>query len=319
MKYKGCINGQDTELSIETEGLRTGVQYIDFSDVAGLRPINHRVYIDLMNKETHEVSMLGRSYDGFFEELTASFNQRSLDALFVEEEQVMLCEGEYVMPGEAGRGRLALYPDAICILPQTNRALRIPLCFTQALRLEGYHLHILMDTGLQYTIGKMGYDTKPFAERAQILRERTTKNRQAASRKLPLHEPFTCCGLFRTRDPDHYWNAAFGRNVPEDTNVCAVELYTDEDTATYLYQFKENPEVFRQQLARAMEAVGIHREIIYMNDEQLQDRPLYRMAIDRSTAVQFLRARSAGRLIHSSSHATKLKEFLGQSSCKDKE
>lgn len=39
-----------------------------------------------------------------------------------------------------------------------------------------------------------------------------------------------------------------------------------------------------------MEAVGSHRELIFISDEQLNEKPLYRMAVHRSQAVRFLRS-----------------------------
>ena len=63
-------------------------------------------------------------------------------------------------------------------------------------------------------------------------------------------------------------------------------------------------------LQEALEATGIHRELIYLPDEKIEEKSLYRMAVHRSDAVRFLRARFAGRLIHNTGHAEKLKEFL---------
>ncbi len=304
MKYKGFAFGADTELSIEREGLSIGERFLDFADVDTIRPINHRVWIDTVSGERIEISMLGFSYDGFWEELLNAYGSRSLEALFVDEAQIMLCEGEYTIPGESGRGKIALYPDAVCILPQTRRAVRIPLCFTDSIRLDGYQLRFVMASGETYVAAKMGYDTKPFAERAIQRAELVKKERAAALQKLPAHPPFTEKGLFRTERPEQYWNAAFGKNV------CAVELYTGEDAATYLYRFHETREEFLLRLAEAMEAMGIHREVIYLSDGQLEEKPLYLMAVDRSHAVRFLRERSDGRLIHNGGHAQRLEEYL---------
>ncbi|MBQ9814317.1 MAG: hypothetical protein IJM53_01355 [Lachnospiraceae bacterium] len=304
MKYTGRALGAETQLSIESEGLFIGSRFIDYADFASLKPINHRVIIELISGETAEVSMLGFSYDGFWEEIMDCYGKRSLASLFVDEQQIMLCEGEYSMPEEAGRGWIALYPDAVCILPQTKNAVRIPLCYAERIWLDGYFLHILMRSGIEYVVGKMGYDTKPFAERVAAACEKTKKERMSAIAKTPLNEPFTCKGLFRTGQPEQYWNAAFGRGV------CAVELFTGEDAATYLYKFDESQEVFLAQLEEAMEAAGTHREIIYLTDGQLADKPLYRMSVDQAPCVRFLRGRSDGRLIHSANHAARLSEYL---------
>jgi len=304
MEYTGHVAGQEASLAVEAEGLRLGSRFLDYADVAALRPVNHRVRIETLSGEEIEISMLGFSFDGFWEELLACYGERSLASLFVEEAQTMLCDGEYAVAGESGRGKIALYPDAVCILPPTRRAVRIPLCFTQELRLEGYELQLTLRSGARYAVGKMGYDTKPFAERAASAAETVKKQRAEAVAKAPAAEPFTEKGLFRTGRPEQYWNAAFGRGV------CAVEFFTGEDAATYLYRFSEPREVFQTLLEEAMEAVGTHREIIYWSDEQIAGAPLYRMAVARSDAVRFLRARADGRLIHSANHAERLRAYL---------
>ena len=304
MKYSGRAFGQDTELSVEKEGLRLGRRFLDYADFKAIRPINHRVFIDTLTGETVEVSMLGFSYDGFLEELTDCFTKRSLEALFAEEQPIMRCEGEYRLPGESGRGIIMLLPDAICILPMTDRAIRIPLCFTRELRLDGYLLNIVMLSGAVYTIGRMGYDTMPFAERAQKAMDTTKAKRKKALAQVKPSPPFTYCGLFRTEQPELYWTAALGKGC------CAIELFTGDDAATYLYRFTEPQEGFLAAVDEAMEAMGVNREIIFMAPEKLSEKPLYRMAVARSEAVRFLRSKSAGRLIHNATHEQRLKEFL---------
>ena len=168
MKYSARALGQDTELLVESEGLRVGSRFVDFADVEYLSPISHRVVVYMLTGEQIEISMLGFSFDGFREELTEAFGARSLESLFVDEKRTILCEGEYAMQGGSGRAKIALYPDSVCILPQTHGAVRIPLCFTSDIRLEGYMLYLTLCTGRQYAVGRMGYDTKPFAVRAAI-------------------------------------------------------------------------------------------------------------------------------------------------------
>ena len=304
MKYRATALGGDTELSVEREGLRIGSRFLDYAEILALRPINHRVQIDTQSDGRLEISMLGFSFDGFWQELEESYGKRSLEALFVDETPIMQCEGEYALPDEIGRGLIALYPDAVCILPPTCHALRIPLCYVQELVLDGYQLSLRMRSGLCFRVGKMGYDTKPFAERAQRQALLVKQQRKTALVQLPITEPFEVKGLFRTKQPDQYWNAAFG------SGVCALELFTGEDTATYLYRFSEPKDLFLGKLEEAMEALGVHREIIYLTDRQIAEKPLYRMAVDRSESVRFLRAHSDGRLIHSASHTQKLCEYL---------
>ncbi len=304
MKYSGQISGHPCELIIEHEGLRCGNRFLDFADFKRIRPINHRVFIDLISDETVEISMLGFSYDGFLEELTDSFSQRSLESLFIEENDIMKCEGEYVLSGEKGRGKIMLLPDSICVLPLTERAVRIPLCFTKELSVDGYLLNISLISGERYVIGRMGYDTKAFFERAIDACTKTKAVRADALSHISLTQPYTHKGLFRTKDNDLYWTAAFGNQC------CAVELFTNDASATYLYRFTETPEIFLINLEMAMEAAGIHREIIYIMQEKLDENPLYRMSVIRSNSIHFLRERAVGRIIHNSSHYQNLIDFL---------
>ena len=304
MDYQGHALGQDLTLSITREGLRLGSRFLDFADLEALRPVNHRVFIDTASGESIEVSMLGFSFDGFWKELCDCFGARSLEALFVEEKLVMRAEGDYETPSGRGRAYIDLYDDAVCILPETADAVRIPLCFAQSVALDGYQITIRMADGTQYRVGRMGYDTKPFAERAQERAETVKKQRAAALAVPKLQAPFTCKGLFRTVKPDQHWQAAFGKGV------CALELFTGEDAATYLYRFSGTQAQFLGRLEWAMEAMGPHREIIWMQEAQLADKPVYRMALRRCPAAAALRASSAGRIIHTANHDAKLREFL---------
>ena len=301
---------EETKISIEKEGIRYGKGSVDFSDISYIRPLNHRVYITSFNGKTAEISMLGFSFDGFWEELVALFGERTRASLFIEEEKLMDCEAEYdlpessVAPREAGRGRLQLYSDAVCILPVSSNAIRIPLCYTESIRLDGYLLHIHMRTGEHYTVGRMGYDTQPFAERCMDRAKKVKAVREQLLGSITqLPEPYTGKGLFRTAQSEEYWLSAYGENC------CAIELFTNDKAATYLYRF-EDRQLFTFRLEEAMEAVGSHREIIFLAEEELKDKPLYRMAVHRSEAVRFLRGCSAGRIIHTAAHGEKLREFL---------
>ena len=304
MNYRGCALGSETQLSIEREGLRIGGRFVDFAEFRSLLPLNHRVVLDLLSGQRIEITMLGFSYDGFWEELSGAFNARSLEALFVEGAPLMSCEGEYQFFNGAGRGRVELYPDAVCILPPNCGAVRIPLCFTEQIVPEGYLIRLTLFDGTVYTVGRMGYDTKPFAERAIQCMARVKKERAALLAQAAPRAEFPHPGLFRTTQTELSWHAAFG------PGRCAVELDTGDAAATYLYRFEEPLNVFTGRLELAMEAMGPHREIIYMTDEQLAQKPLYRMSVARCPAVSYLRAHSAGRLIHTQNHGERLKDFL---------
>ena len=316
MKYKATyeiksrgVRAEDAEVVVGKEGLTLGNIFIDYADLDTLKPINHRVMLSLHDRTGIEISMLGFSYDGFWEELTGCFGERTLQALFVEEETIMKCEGEYnylpegMTDREIGRGNVILVSDAVIILPVSSHAVRIPLFYADSIDLDGYQITIRMKDGTEYKIGKFGYDTMPFFERCETNFKKTVQRRQQLLKSFTAEEPFTYTGLFRTIQDEEYWGAAFGQGK------AAIELYTKNDAATYLYSF-EDKERFIRSLEMAMEAVGSHRELIFLSDEELNRKPVYRMAVHRSSAVRFLRNCSAGRLIHTKDHAEKLKKFL---------
>ena len=218
MIYNARVSGGDTKISIEKTGLQIGSGFLDYADIDLLKPMSHRVLIDTAAGECIEIAMLGFSYDGFWQELTERYADRSLEALFTGDSPVMSVEGEYQIPGEQGRAIINLYTDSVCILPQTSNAVRIPLAFTTQIRQEGYLLSLTLQTGEEYTIGKMGYSTQPFAERALSAADKVKKERKALLMSKPVNAPFTAAGLFRTTEPEQYWNAAFAGGR------CALEL-----------------------------------------------------------------------------------------------
>ena len=305
----GGISAQDAELRIEKEGIYFGNTFVDYADFDLLQPINHRVIITLQDGEEIEISMLGFSYDGFWEELAVCYNERSMQALFVAEDTVMNCEGEYSYQSEAGprnvsgRGRVILVSDAVIILPPSSDAVRIPLFYVDEIISSGYMTDIRMKSGKSFRIGKFGYDTKPFMERCEACMRKTKADREKLLKSFKPEEPFMHIGLFRTIQKTEYWGAAFGNGT------AAVELYTNEDSAIYLYRYDDRDR-FCRSLEESMEAVGNYREIIFLSEDELNKKPLYRMSVHRSSAVRFLRSCSAGRLIHRGDYEGRLEEFL---------
>lgn len=95
-----------------------------------------------------------------------------------------------------------------------------------------------------------------------------------------------------------------------DNGEAAVELITEEQSAIYLYRFQTDSVTFAAILRHAMESVGSHRELIYLEEERLNENALYRMAVVRNRYVRYLRSCWAGRIIHSGNWEEKLKEFL---------
>lgn len=304
MKYSAQVSGRNVTVIIDNKGIAVNGEFLDYADLKRTFPNNHNVHLELLSGRTIVISMLGFSFDGFWDELQKSYENRCLESMFIEEQVVMRCEGEYRLPTESGRGTVVLYPDSVCILPPSDNSVRLAFSQVRELSVSGYAMTVSMQSGKSYTVGRMGYDTLPFFERAEKLWKKNNLERTRIVQSIRVEPPYNVGGIFRTYHPEQYWTAAV------TDGKCALELFTGEDSATYLYEFTEPKEVFVRNLDEALEAMSTNREIIYISDEALAANPLYRMAVARCEAAIFLRSKFTGRLIHSESHSQKLTDFL---------
>ena len=97
--------------------------------------------------------------------------------------------------------------------------------------------------------------------------------------------------------------------VKGDGGMAAVEMALSEDlaAATFVYRFQGEWEAFYKRLNHAIEAVNFRREVISLSDEDLnrKENALYKMAVKRTAALQFLRKCYAGRVIHATPESWK--------------
>lgn len=304
MKYSAQVAGQNVTVIIDKKGIAVNDEFLDYADFKRMFPNNHSVHLELLSGREIVFSMLGFSFDGFWDELVKAYENRCLESMFIEEQVVMRCEGEYRLPAESGRGTVILYPDSLCILPPSDNSVRLAFSQVREMTVTGYTMTVSMLCGKSYAVGRMGYDTMPFFERAEKLWKKNNLERARMIKTVAVESPYTVGGIFRTCHPEQYWTAAVA------DGKCALELYTGEDSATYLYEFTEPKEVFVRNLDEALEAMSTNREIIYITDGALAENPLYRMAVARCEAAVFLRSKFTGRMIHSESHSQKLTDFL---------
>ncbi len=297
---------------------------IPFADLMDMRLINYRLRLQLREGEA-VISQLGYQTEDFFEQVWLAYARKSRDALFVEGAPLMSCEGDYAYREadvEAhGIAKLEVHEDCACVYPHDVGARRIPLCFVQSLEREGFSMTLLLDTGETYRFARLGRNTDGFFDRVTAARKRTVTRWQRSMHELEenLNERLgdavgrfhafenagcgAIVGLF-SADDDGFWFATLGKGR------AAVELVTNEDTATYLYAYDTSDEEFELRLRHAMEAVGRNRRVIYLGDNELDAVPLYRMAVDRSSHVRLLRSCNAGRIIHTKAWESRLADFL---------
>ena len=314
-----CAIGQE-ELQFRAGNRKFNVNYADIND---FRLLNYHLFLDTSSGKV-EISQLGLQTEDFFEKFWQAYNARCLNALFVELQDTPLFTGEgdyaYTEQGDERHGiaKISLHSDCLCILPHNNGARRIPLCFSQEPETEQFKISLKLDTGEHYQISRIGRDTETVFGKMCAARTKVVRKWKAAHDELSTQlserlgeraneyqqmQALGChmiIGLYSLDDPG-FWFAGIKEGK------AAVELVTNEQTATYLYTFNTSDTEFEYALRHAMESAGKHREVIFTD---LADKPLYQMTVSRSRSLRFLRAQNAGRLIHTPSWPTNLTHFL---------
>ncbi|MCR4680864.1 MAG: DUF5363 domain-containing protein [Bacteroidales bacterium] len=294
---------------------------IDFASVEDFRLLDYQVIVHTAQGEWR-FSKLGRETENFFEQLWQAYNHRCEEALFVRGNASFEGEGRCAIDEQGlqlqGTAKVVLYDDCLCLYPHDDKARRIPLCFASPARLDDYRLTLRLDTGDEYQIEKLGLHTQDVFEIFCHRRDDIVKRWEQAQRDLTAHlverlgdaagqyktmQGLSCkmiAGIF-SLDTEGFWFAGLR------DGKAAVELVTNEQTATYLYQYDVDDQVFEYRLRHAMESVALHREVILTD---IAEHPLYQMSVHRNYHLQYLRAHHAGRVIHTASWEKQLGEFM---------
>lgn len=326
-KCRLTINLQSEEVTcaIGSESLdfttSRGRRILNYADLFDFRLINYHLFLITASGEL-ELSELGHNTESFFENLWNAYMERSKEALFVESEPLYSGEGDYTFTElgvtQHGIAKVELLADALCLCPHDHFARRIPLCFTREPVEEDFGITLTLDTGDTYRFCRIGRDTRAVFEKMCKARDNVSKRWRQAHQALDnqleerlverkhTYEQMRDCGctmitgLYRL-DGDGFWFAGL------KDGKAAVELVTQEQTATYLYHYDNGNQQFEYSLRHAMESVGLHREVIFMD---LSDKPLYQMTVDRSYHLRFLREHNQKRIIHNASWDKNLADFF---------
>ncbi len=316
------------QITADCINFNSGEYILDFADLCDYRLIDYVVYLKTSFGEI-ALSKLGGETENFFEKLWEAFDAKSLKALFSEDdaEAVMSAEGEYAYTecdkSAKGKAKLCLYSNNVSILPHDEGARKVILCFVTDISRKEYTLELATDTKERYTLAKMGAATDKFHEMlvlhsqksAQIWQEKydelkagLEKNSSAGNEKyLALRSVFGSdeinLGLFTPGSSSCWLSVIKGKKA-------LVEIISEEATATYLYSFDIEGEAFLKKLRHAMADVGIHRELIYLENDRFEKNSLYRMAEKRSSYVRFLRECCCGRVIHNEAWERNLTAFF---------
>ncbi len=298
-----------------------GRRILNYADLQDFRLLHYHLFLSTLSGDV-ELSELGRDTESFFENLWNAYMERSKESLFVEGESLYTGEGDYTFTEqhvtEHGIAKIGLFSDALFLCPHDRFARRIPLCFSQEPEEEDFGITLTLDTGDSYRFSRIGRDTRAVFEKMCKARKAVSQQWKRAHEELYRHlkerlgdrqhnyDHMRDCGcamisgLYRL-DGDGFWFAGL------KDGLAAVELVTQEQTATYLYTYDNGDKAFEYSLRHAMESVGLHREVIFT---ELTDKPLYRMTVDRSHHLRFLREHNEKRIIHNAAWEKNLSDFF---------
>ncbi|MCR4817031.1 MAG: hypothetical protein K5842_07615 [Bacteroidales bacterium] len=287
-------------------------RHLDYADLLDFRLINYHLILTTTNGSI-ELSMLGHDTEPFFENLWSAYSERGKEALFIDGTPLYTGVGDYIFTEQGvaqhGIAKIELHSDALFLSPHDHLSRRIPLCFARDIAVKDFGIDLTLDTGDTYTIRRIGRDTQAVYEKMQKVRESVSKQWRQAHHELESdilerlgdkkdeYQHIKNCGckmisgLYRL-DGEGFWFAGIKEGR------AAVELVTQEQTATYLYSYDTDDNAFERSLRHSMESVGLHREVIFTD---LSEKPLYRMTVDRSYHLRFLREHNQKRVIHNSS------------------
>ena len=114
------------------------------------------------------ISGLGTNCSPFYQALFDAYNQKVLEALFVEEPLLLQARGDYRFQESEGilegQAIFQLYKSCVCILPPNENARKIPFCFITGLTKGLSQFSLTLDTGEVYDFMQLGPDSELFEQ-----------------------------------------------------------------------------------------------------------------------------------------------------------
>jgi hypothetical protein len=149
---------------------------VDFNQVRQIRPGAYRLEALQLDGTLLTFSQLGYETDPFVHQVFQSWNAFVSSALFVDEPCLLEVKGDHDYQAPAvpllqqpalhdsdahGDTRFRLYDSSLMVLPLRGPVRRIPLCFVQDVRRDGWQIVLRTDTGETLSLGRLGHDTEP--------------------------------------------------------------------------------------------------------------------------------------------------------------
>jgi hypothetical protein len=178
----------EVKLSVEKNSfVATGlfnVAEVPFVDIDSIEFLNYVVTVKTTDGD-YVFSRMGSWAQPFYDKLCESYKKAVLRAFFVYGNKLLTADGDYNFTEDGAnvkgsKAPIAVYGNCVTVLPPNGNVRRIPLCFMNAIDRKDYELTMKLNLGESYTLSRLGYDTRSFAEmlekQIRILREKSIAN-----------------------------------------------------------------------------------------------------------------------------------------------
>lgn len=175
---------EDAKISIYPDGIviaaAMDLLFIPYGEVPAFSLEDSRVIIQMAGGAV-TASRMGQEAEWLYQKLYGAYNDAVLAALLVDGESSFEADGTYLAEESEivwqGQAVIRLYEDCLCILPPDEHARRIPLCFLNSVKMDGFSLELTLATGERYTLSDLGRELdnlqRLLTDRLRALREKT--------------------------------------------------------------------------------------------------------------------------------------------------
>jgi|LSQX01.1.fsa_nt_gb hypothetical protein len=271
---------------------------IPFAFINSMKRDNYTLTISLSTEETYSFSMLGSDTDPFEKAITDHIRmQRNRDEVFAKK----------LMPalGLSGSVKVSAFLREGIAMKLTQ----LPVMFAKAI--EDKVRNSKMGTAIEQLKVICDYDQLAVGIKS-VPEEEFEALRQAQLDKL--NESGQNVEELTPKQEDALRWALWAVIPTKDGKKAVVEFsLPGEDAATFIFKVDSEWSRFITLLNQGIEATQMHREVFSLTDEALQSEthPERRMLKMRTPAIQKLRKRFIGRVIHSSEEGWK-RSLLGK-------
>lgn len=183
---EGAFRAEEEGLSVSTLFEN---RHIDYEDIETFRYEHFSVYVRTADS-LYRFYHMGQQNEWLYLDLKQAYDKQVCAALLVSGEPVLTAQGLCSWDGGREQGSLLVYPDCLCLLPQSKEGRRYPIAMINGLKQEGYALTVKLTTGEQCTASMLGADLEPLQrDITGAIRQLRSDSKAFAQRVCPELSP----------------------------------------------------------------------------------------------------------------------------------